>query len=129
MSKQMIIASLSTMWLTFTPISHAASADGLLASYRSQGAQEFSAERGEQLWLTKRDERSCGSCHTNNPKAQGKHQKTGKPIKPLAPSVNSERLTSEKTIKKWLARNCKWTLGRECTAQEKGDFLTWLQTQ
>lgn len=129
MRKPITIAALSTIWMTFTPMSHAVPVDGLLESYRSQGAQEFSAERGEQLWLTKHDERRCGSCHTNNPKAQGKYQKTGKPIEPLAPSVNAERLTSEKTIKKWLKRNCKWTLGRECTAQEKGDFLTWLQAQ
>ncbi len=27
------------------------------------------------------------------------------------------------------AGNCKWTLDRECTAQEKGDFLTWLSQQ
>ncbi|RDE19383.1 DUF1924 domain-containing protein [Motiliproteus coralliicola] len=126
MSKPVLFALLNAWWLTFTPISHASPIHGLLDAYRNQGAEAFSAKRGEQLWLTQRDGRRCGSCHTDDPKAPGKHQKTGKAIKPLAPSVNAERLTSEKTIKKWLKRNCKWTLRRECTAQEKGDFLTWL---
>ncbi|MCW8884364.1 MAG: DUF1924 domain-containing protein [Motiliproteus sp.] len=129
MKNPIVVTLLSSVWLTLAPISYAATVEGLLESYRSQGAQEFSIQRGEQLWMTEYGGRSCGNCHTEHPKAQGKHQKTGKPIKPLAPSINSERLSNAKTIKKWLKRNCKWTLGRECSAQEKGDFLTWLQTQ
>ncbi|MFK5970948.1 MAG: DUF1924 domain-containing protein [Candidatus Marithrix sp.] len=31
-------------------------------------------------------------------------------------------------IRKWFKRNCKWTLGRECNAQEKGDILKFIQT-
>ncbi|MEA3244387.1 MAG: DUF1924 domain-containing protein, partial [Pseudomonadota bacterium] len=31
-----------------------------------------------------------------------------------------------KKIEKWFKRNCKWTLGRECTAQEKADFLAYI---
>ncbi|MCW8907187.1 MAG: DUF1924 domain-containing protein, partial [Sedimenticola sp.] len=51
----------------------------------------------------------------------------GKAIEPMAPTVNPKRLTEVKQIKKWFVRNCKWTLGRECTAQEKGDFLAYLK--
>ena len=43
--------------------------------------------------------------------------------------VNGKRLTSIKDIRKWLKRNCKWTLDRECTPQEKGDFLSFIQQQ
>jgi len=43
--------------------------------------------------------------------------------------VNNKRLTKIKTIKKWLKRNCKWTLGRKCTAEEKGHLLTFIQSQ
>jgi hypothetical protein len=57
----------------------------------------------------------------------GKHAKTGKAIEPMAPSVNPKRLSDEKQIRKWFSRNCKWTLGRECTAQEQGDVLLYLQ--
>ena len=72
-------------------------------------------------------ERNCGSCHTTDLAKQGKHARTGKVIKPMAPSVNAKRLTEVKKIKKWFVRNCKWTLGRECTAQEKGDVLAFLK--
>ena len=47
----------------------------------------------------------------------------------MARSVNPERLTEVKKLNKWFLRNCKWTYGRECTAQEKGDILVWLSDQ
>ncbi|TBR21868.1 MAG: DUF1924 domain-containing protein, partial [Candidatus Nitrosotenuis sp.] len=31
-----------------------------------------------------------------------------------------------KFVEKWFKRNCKETLERECTPQEKGDFLAYL---
>lgn len=73
--------------------------------------------------------RSCATCHTADPTRAGEHVKTGKPIEPLAPSVNPERLTDPKHIEKWLYRNCRWTLGRECTADEKADFLAYIRSQ
>ncbi|MEH6650983.1 MAG: DUF1924 domain-containing protein [Motiliproteus sp.] len=106
----------------------------LLNQYRTEaGVAEFSAERGQELWTTavlvEGDGRRCGSCHTDDLQTQGKHQKTNKPIAALAPSVNSKRLQKTKTIQKWLKRNCKWTFGRECSAQEKGDLLSWISQQ
>jgi len=109
--------------------------DTLLAEYRSQGAKEFRAETGKKLFYQEfKDEKSgqmrnCPACHTDDLRKNGKHAKTGKLIDPLAPSVNLKRLTSIKEMKKWLKRNCEWTLGRECTPQEKGDFLVFIQTQ
>ena len=105
----------------------------LLQDYHNEAAQPFSAEAGRQLWIssfadTNGDKRNCTSCHTSDPKQTGKHIRTGKRIEPLAPSVNPERLTKEREIRKWLMRNCKWTLGRECNAQEKGDLLTYLNS-
>ncbi len=129
MNKQIVITIVAATLVASGTASHASAVEGLLSDYRSQGAKLFSASGGEQLWLSKHEGRSCSNCHTLDPKRQGKHQKTGKTIHPLAPSINRERLSNEKTIKKWLKRNCKWTLGRECSPQEKGDFLTWLQTQ
>jgi hypothetical protein len=73
-------------------------------------------------------ERSCASCHTSDPRNPGKHVTTGKAIKPMAPSVNARRFTDTKKIEKWFKRNCRWTLGRECNAQEKADLLSYLQT-
>ena len=105
----------------------------LLEEYHGQATQSFSAEAGRQLWIQSfpaadGSQRSCTTCHTINPGEIGKHAQTGKPIEPLAPSVNPQRLTQEKEIRKWLTRNCKWTLGRVCTAQEKGDLLTYLNS-
>ncbi|WP_210394809.1 DUF1924 domain-containing protein [Motiliproteus sediminis] len=117
--------------LSLSPALWAQSSDleQLLQQYASEASQPFDAGRGEALWSSRNGDRFCGSCHTPDPRNNGEHQKTGKPIEPLAPSANPQRLTDAKQIKKWLLRNCKWTLGRECSAQEKGDFLTWLRQQ
>ncbi len=104
-----------------------------LVAYQSEGATDFSAERGKEMWVEEfsqpnnKKSRSCANCHTDDPTVVGKHLRTGKRIEPLAPSINPERLTSSKDIEKWFTRNCKWTVGRTCTAQEKGDVLTYLR--
>ena len=89
------------------------------------------AERGRQLWNQQFEVdgqlRSCLSCHGANPRETGKHQRTGKPIEPMSPVVNPDRLTDPKKIKKWFRRNCKWTLGRECTAAEQADVIDYLK--
>jgi len=107
--------------------------DELLAKYRLQGADAFSAEAGKKLWnqeFTRKGKiRQCSTCHTDDLRNSGKHARTGKPIKAMAPSVNPERLTKLKKIRKWLKRNCKWTLGRECTPQEKANILIYIQNQ
>ncbi|MDD4977878.1 MAG: DUF1924 domain-containing protein [Gallionella sp.] len=91
------------------------------------GYQEFSAARGEKFFHVKHgDEWSCSSCHTDNPMNEGKHAKTEKLIKPLAPAANAERFTELKKVEKWFKRNCNDVLNRECTAQEKGDVMTYL---
>ena len=105
----------------------------LVHEYQTQASRAFTAEAGRQLWITafpatNGKQRSCTTCHTDNPVQAGKHVRTGKRIEPLAPSINRERLTEENQIRKWLKRNCKWTLGRECTADEKGNLLTYLNS-
>ncbi len=93
------------------------------------GFQEFSATRGENFFKTKHNHNlSCSTCHTDNPAAQGKHSETDKIIKPLAPAANEERFTDMKKVAKWFKRNCNDVLDRECTAQEKGDVITYLLT-
>lgn len=118
--------------LSITAVQASSAVDTLLADYRQQGVTDFNAEAGRQLWnrefQTKAGKpRSCATCHSGDPRRVGKHAKTGKAIEPMAPSVNPKRLSDEKDIRKWFSRNCKWTLGRECTAQEQGDVLLYLQ--
>jgi hypothetical protein len=130
-SKQIIVASV--FWTLTTPTLASDVVTNLLQDYLSQAAQPFSAEAGRQLWIqtfydANGNKRSCTTCHTSDPKQAGQHTRTGKRIAPLAPSVNPKRLTEEREIRKWLKRNCKWTVGRECNAQEKGDLLTYLNS-
>jgi mono/diheme cytochrome c family protein len=93
---------------------------------------EFTAESGEKLWnqtqTVSGQARSCASCHTSDPRKAGKHVRTGKPIKPMASSANSDRFADPKKVAKWFKRNCKWTLGRECNEQEKGDLTRYLKS-
>lgn len=109
----------------------------LLQSYAVQAKQEnpqfqaFSAARGEQLYHAKRTHSSgktlsCASCHTDNPKSAGRHEKTGKAIQPLAPIANRDRFADSAKVEKWFKRNCRDVLERACSAQEKGDFVTYL---
>jgi Domain of unknown function (DUF1924) len=87
----------------------------------------FSASRGESFFRSNHgSDWSCVSCHGANPAAAGRHAKTGKSIAPLAPVANPERFTSLATSEKWFKRNCNDVIGRECTAQEKGDVLAYL---
>ena len=91
--------------------------------------QGFSSVRGERFFKVKHgNDWSCASCHTDNPAVTGKHAKTDKSIKPLAPLVNAKRFTNPKKIKKWFKRNCNDVLDRLCTPQEKGDVLAYLLT-
>ncbi|WP_296059241.1 DUF1924 domain-containing protein [uncultured Amphritea sp.] len=103
--------------------------DQKLDEYRAAGVATFSADAGQALWQSDNSGRSCTQCHGEDPASTGKHAKTGKAIKPMAPSVNPKRFTDSDKIDKWFLRNCKWTLNRECTAQEKGDFLVWIRGQ
>jgi hypothetical protein len=105
----------------------------LLKQYESQGASRFAAATAESMWTktfadAKTGEpRRCSLCHSEDLRRTGKHAVTGKAIEPLAPSANPKRLTDAEHVEKWFARNCKWTLGRECTPQEKGDFLVMIR--
>ncbi len=119
----------------FSQTVSASTVDVLLDTYQQQGAGPFSAEAGQLFWgkiYSSKDggqDRQCATCHSDDLTKPSKHVKTGKVIEPLAPSVNSQRFTDEKKIEKWFKRNCKWTLGRECSAQEKGDLLMFLIKQ
>lgn len=136
MNKYLMIAGIVLLPLTYSHwVLATAAVDELLAQYRSAGAAKFSVEAGKTLWLQEFKEaksgkvRQCATCHTDNLRNKGKHARTGKPIEPLATSVNPKSLTDIKKIRKWLTRNCKWTIGRECTPQEKGNVLTFIQAQ
>jgi hypothetical protein len=100
----------------------------LLKSYETQSGKA-NPTRGEQFFNAKHGkEWGCASCHENPPNHDTKHIVTGKAIKPLAPNANSIRFTDEAKAEKWFKRNCNDVLGRDCSAQEKADVLSWLMT-
>lgn len=90
----------------------------------------FSAARGKALHTQsfaggKPDTPACTSCHGNEPRGPGQTP-AGKAIEPMALSASSSRYGDPAKVEKWFRRNCTEVLGRECTPQEKGDWLTFM---
>jgi mono/diheme cytochrome c family protein len=105
----------------------------ILAAHAARARQEnpaftgFSATAGERFYHTKGESGvSCASCHTDDPRAEGRHRTTGRAIAPIAPAANRERLSDAAKVEKWFARNCRDARNRACTTQEKGDFIAYL---
>ncbi len=123
--------SLVALTLILSPPAFAAE-NPVLESYRGAAKQEspafkdFSAARGQTFYNAKSGDLSCASCHTESPKAEGKHAVTGKEILPLAPSANAGRFSDPAKVEKWFKRNCNEVLKRACTALEKGDFMSYV---
>ena len=114
--------------------------DAILADYAAKaraaapGATAFSVQRGEALFRTKwtgGDPRttSCTACHTADPRQPGQNAKTGRPIEPVAVSVNPRRFTDPATVEKQFTRDCRSVLGRDSTPLEKGDYITFMAGQ
>ncbi len=105
----------------------------LIKLYGEQCKQEnpsftgFDPARGRELYTKQQaSDWSCATCHTEDPKSPGEHCETHKKIQPMAPAANPDRFTDAAKVEKWFKRSCKDVLGRECSTQEKGDFLTYL---
>jgi uncharacterized protein DUF1924 len=99
--------------------------------YSQAGGRDFNPDRGKDFWLKERigeggEPMNCATCHGSDLRKQGRHNKSGKAIPPMAPSVNKDRYTDVEKVEKWFLRNCKQVMKRECTPQEKGDVLRYL---
>lgn len=115
-------AALSPLAQAVTPVEQ-------LAAYSAKAGVSAQPARGQQLFTSKHGKDwSCASCHTATPTVEGKHASTAKPIGPLAPAFNPERFADTAKTEKWFRRNCNDVMGRECTAAEKADVLSWLLT-
>jgi len=113
--------------------------DAILADFAKQAKAAdpaftaFSADRGKAFWFAthtggKPDATACTLCHTKDPTAPGQ-TRAGKDLKPMAVSKSPERFTDPEKVAKWFWRNCNTVLGRDCTAGEKGDIITFLASQ
>ena len=131
-SIRVLLVAGAALW---TAAARADTVADLLRQYESLGASRFTASTAEAMWTktftdAKTGEaRKCATCHSEDLRRTGKHAVTGKAIEPLAPSANPKRLTDAEHVEKWFSRNCKWVLGRECSPQEKGDFLVMIRTK
>ncbi|MFZ1415811.1 MAG: DUF1924 domain-containing protein [Defluviicoccus sp.] len=101
------------------------------AKAETPGFDGFSATRGERLYQGPHtggsiETPACAACHTADPRAPGRHVRTGRAIEPMAVSVNPRRFTDAADVEKRFARDCPNVLGRPCTAEEKGNFITFL---
>lgn len=113
------------------PAAQAATPAELLAAYTAQAGAAASPERGEKLFTTNFGKElglSCSSCHGAVPTKTGKHAISDKRIEPLAPAFNDKRFTDRSKVEGWFRTNCRDVVGRECTAGEKADVLSWLLT-
>ncbi len=113
------------------PVAQAATPAELLAGFEAQAKAPGSPERGQRLFTTNFGREmgfSCSSCHGPVPVKAGRDQVTEKSIKPLAPAANPARFTDKSTVENAFRLNCRDVVGRECTAAEKADLLSWLIT-
>jgi cytochrome c peroxidase len=109
----------------------------LLTNYAIEAKKEnpkptFSADAGRALYVKRRSYQeqdvSCSSCHTDNPANEGKNVDTGRSIKPLAISANPNRFTDAKKVEKNFSIHCIDLYKKDCSAQDKGDFLTYIMS-
>jgi hypothetical protein len=110
----------------------ATTAEELLAGYSKAAGAAPSPERGQRFYNTNfgRDlGLSCASCHGAVPTKDGKDAVTEKRIAPFAPASNPTRFTDATKVEYNFRINCKDFVGRDCTAAEKADLLSWLLTQ
>ncbi|HMM46821.1 MAG TPA: DUF1924 domain-containing protein [Thiobacillaceae bacterium] len=134
MSRRKFRAGLAALGMAAAGLAAAAESPSSLMAHYVQIAgvpvSALSAARGATFYRAEHPGRdgskqSCATCHGASPTQTGK-TRVGKAIEPLAPAANPQRFTDAAKVEKWFRRNCKDVLQRECTAQEKGDFIAWL---
>ncbi len=132
--KHMLVVTSGIVAMVLSTTTLAGSREDLLAQYAAAAKTTgFSAARGQTLHTQnfsggKPDTPSCTTCHGKDTRGAGRAL-TGKTIEPVAVSVTPTRYTDPAKVEKWFKRNCTEVLGRECTPQEKGDWLTFVMSQ
>ncbi|NOD90809.1 MULTISPECIES: DUF1924 domain-containing protein [unclassified Ruegeria] len=123
---------LSAILLSQPVLAQDTSPQALVDQYSAEAGAAPSPKNGRALFTVnhasgKPHTPSCVTCHSADP-TKGGQARTGKPIDPLVPRVNSERFTDMKFVEKWFGRNCNSVLGRDCSAQEKADIISWFMS-
>jgi mono/diheme cytochrome c family protein len=102
----------------------------ILAAYAKKAGAPGVPERGQKLFNQdfNRDFPGCSACHGAVPVKAGKDLVSDKAIEPLAPQANAKRFVDATRVELKFKLNCMDVVGRECTAQEKADIMSWLLT-
>jgi mono/diheme cytochrome c family protein len=136
----LILAAGGLLWAGVAMAGGAASErQAVLAHYAAEAKAAdpsftgFSAAAGQAFFLahpgTGRPQTpSCSGCHTTSPRNEGR-TRAGKLLAPMAVSLSPQRFTSLAKVEKWFRRNCHTVYGRACTAQEKGNFISFMASQ
>lgn len=129
--KSLVCATvLGAVALTFGATAQAGPREDIIASF---GAGPANPANGKAMYEAnygtgQPDTPKCTTCHGATPQ-QGGQTRTGKAIDPMAVSITPDRFTDAAKVEKWFQRNCTGVIGRECTAQEKVDFISYMMTQ
>lgn len=103
----------------------------LLAEYTAKAGAPAQPERGQRFFNTNFGREfgwSCASCHGAVPTKPGADELTKKVIGAMAPASNPARFTDRAKTEHQFRLNCKDVIGRDCSAAEKADVLSWLLT-
>ncbi|AWV00492.1 cytochrome C [Burkholderia sp. JP2-270] len=118
-----------SMLLAAVACAYAETSARLLDGYTAKAGSSAVPSRGQQFFTSRHGrDWGCATCHGSTPTGQGRHVVTSKTIEPLAPAFNPARFTDKARTEKWFRRNCKDVVGRECSAIEKADVLSWLMS-
>jgi len=132
--KRTLVVTIGAIAMLLSTASSAGPREDQLAQYAAAAnSAGFSAARGQTLHTQnfaggKPDTPACTSCHGKDVRSAGRTL-TGKTIEAVAVSVTATRYTDPAKVEKWFKRNCNEVLGRACTPQEKGDWLTYMIAQ
>lgn len=119
--------------VSFSAQADVTSAEQAAKQYALFAKSTLSADEGKAFYTKKLvmidgKELACATCHTDDPRNKGKHSETGKPIQPMAPSANPKRFSEINESAKGFTKHCKQVYGKDCSAQDKGNFITYLLT-
>jgi hypothetical protein len=119
-------------FVSFSAQADVATAEQAAKQYSLFAKSTLSADEGRAFYTKKivvaGKDLSCSACHTDNPANVGKHNESGKAIQPMSPVVNPKRFSEVQKSEKGFTKHCKDLYGKDCSAQDKGNFITYVLT-
>lgn len=118
--------------ISFSAQADVTTAEQAAKQYSLFAKSTLSAEEGKAFYTKKvvvdGKDLSCSACHTDNPAQHGKHNVTGKVIQPMSPVTNPKRFADINKSEKGFTKHCKDLYSKDCSAQDKGNFIAYVLT-